>query len=97
MIPVTPNQVLTLYTWFMIAILLTILLSIARFYQNLSKEQTHYRLFVIPIIIFGIASARYAFIDSLDGDVIGDLLWLAGGILLIALCVHIYNLMTSGR
>ena len=55
-------QALTLYVWFMLAILLSLLLLIARFYQNVSHERTYYPAFALPIVIFGIASVRDAFI-----------------------------------
>ena len=97
MTSITPNQALTLYIWFTLTVLLALLLMIARFYQNVSKERTYYEVFALPIVIFGIASARNAFIDRLSGDVLADSLWFVGGALLVALCVYLYNLMISGR
>ncbi len=91
------NQALTIYIWFVLTILLLLLLLIARFYQNVSHEQTYYFLFGVPIILFGIASARDAFIDQVSGDLLGDAMWFAGGVILIGLCIHLYNLMTTGR
>ena len=80
-----------------LCVLLTILLLIARFYQNVSGERTYYWVFSLPIVIFGAASARYAFVDGLSGDALGDLLWFAGGVLLAAMCIYLYNVMTAGR
>lgn len=94
---ITANQALTIYIWFMMAILLILLLFIARFYQNVSKEQTYYWAFGVPIVLFGIASARDAFVDQVGGDALGDSLWFIGGVLLVGLCIYLYNLMTAGR
>ena len=52
----------------------------------------------LPIVLFGLASARYAFIDQMIGtDPLGDILWLLGGVLLAGICIYLYNLMTAGR
>lgn len=97
MASITLNQVLTIYIWFALTILLILLLLIARFYQNVSREQTYYYLFGLPIILFGAASVRDAFIDQVSGDLLGDALWFVGGLILIGLCIYLYNLMTAGR
>jgi hypothetical protein len=97
MTAITAHQALTIFAWFIIAIILTILLLIARFYQNVSGERTHFWGFGLSIIIFGMASARYAFIDQISGDPLGDILWVLGGLLLIGMCIYLYNLMTAGR
>ena len=55
------------------------------------------RLKVIAIVLFGLASARYAFLDRVSGDPLGDVLWLGGGLVLAGMCIYLYNLMTTGR
>jgi hypothetical protein len=97
MTSITAHQALTIFSWFALAVLLTLLLLIARFYQNVSGERTRYWVFTLPIVMFGAASARYAFIDSIYGDLLGDLLWFSGGLLLAGMCVYLYNVMTAGR
>ena len=97
MTSISLHQALTIFSWFALAILLTLLLLIARFYENMSGERTHFWLFGAPIIFFGMASARYAFIDRTTGDPLGDVLWIIGGVVLAGLCISLYNLMTSGR
>ena len=94
---ITTHQALTIVLWFALAVILLFLTLIARFYQNVSGEKTHYWLFGVVVAIFGAASARYAFIDRVSGDLFGDLLWSAGGILLAGMCIYLYNLMTAGR
>ncbi len=97
MTAITAHQTLTILTWFAAAILLVILLLIARFYENVSGERTYFWLFGAPIILWGMASARYAFLGQVGGDLLGDALWLLGGLLLAGLCIYLYNLMTAGR
>ena len=97
MTAITAHQALTIFLWFAIAIVLLLLLLVARFYQNVSQERTYYWVFSLPIILFGLGSARYAFLDRVGGDLLGDLLWFSGGILLAAMCIYLYNLMTQGR
>ncbi len=91
------NQALILYIWFALAILLSLLLLIARFYQTVSQERTYYPGFGFVIIIFAAASARDVFVDSVSGDLLSDSLWLTGAVLLAAICVHLYRSMTAGR
>jgi hypothetical protein len=97
MTSINAHQALTIFSWFAIATLLVLLLFIARFYQKMSKDRTYFWLFVLPIALFGLASARYAFIDRVGFDALGDLLWFSGGALLAGMCIYLYNLMTTGR
>ncbi len=90
-------QLLTIYAWFPLAALLAIVLLMARFYQNLTGENTRYRFFVLPMVIFGLASAYYASIDRALGDPLGDVLLFLGGAALLYLCVNLYRQMTAGR
>jgi hypothetical protein len=94
---ITLSQVLTIYIWFALTIVLGILLLIARFYQRMAHEQTYYPAFVAPIVLFALASARNASINQIGGDPLADGLWFVGGVTLIGLCIHLYHLMTTGR
>ncbi|MEP7284876.1 MAG: hypothetical protein ABI947_03810 [Chloroflexota bacterium] len=97
MTAITAHQAITIFSWFALAVLLILLLLIARFYQNVSGERTYFWVFSVPVVLFGMASARYAFVDHVGGDLLGDLLWFAGGIVLACLCIYLYNVMTTGR
>jgi hypothetical protein len=90
-------QALTIFSWFLMAILLAFLLLIARFYRNMTKERTYFWAFTLPILFFGIGSARYAANDRIGGDLLGNVAWFVGGIVLIGLCVFLYRTMTAGR
>jgi hypothetical protein len=96
-VSITAAQALIVLTWFAVTILLLLLLLIARFYQNVSGERTYYWGFMLPIILFGVASARSAFIDQIGGDPLSDSLWFVGGLILIGLCIFLIRLMTDGR
>ncbi len=90
-------QFLTIYAWFPLAVLLAILLMVARFYQNLTGERTRYALYSLPIVLFGLAAAQYARMTRTSGEPIADLLLALGGAILLWLCVSLYRRMTAGR
>lgn len=91
------NQLLLLYTWFVLAGVLFFLLLIARLYHQFSGERTFSRLFILPIILFGLAVVRYNSIDRVAHDSLGSALAALAGILLIGLSLHLYRQMTAGR
>ena len=86
------SQLLALYSWFPLAALLFFLLLIARLYERFSGEKTQFRLFVIPIVLFGIHVVYQTNQASGDSFIMG-LLPAVGGLLLIGLCVHLYRKM----
>lgn len=94
---VSVSQFLTLYVWFPLAILLVFLLLIARFYQKFASEPTYFRLFGVPIVLFGVATVRYSSIDQIGGDPLADILAASAGIILLVLCLLLYWLMTRNR
>jgi hypothetical protein len=94
---ITAHQVLTIIAWFLLAILLVLMLLIARLYQRVSGRQTFFWAFAVPIALFGVASARYAFNNQVGGDPLGDVLWGLGGALLFVLCVYVFTVMTARR
>jgi hypothetical protein len=95
--PLSLNQLLTLYAWFPLATLLLFLLLIGRFYQKFSGERTFFRMFTVPILLFGTAAVRYASINAVMGDWIGDVLLASAGISLLCLSTVLYRRMTIGR
>ncbi|GAB4569767.1 MAG: hypothetical protein Kow0077_02810 [Anaerolineae bacterium] len=91
------NQVLTVYAWFPLAMLISTLLLIARFYSRQTQERTYYGLFTVPIVLFGIAAAHYAVTNRVMGSPLADVLMMVGGVSLGGLCLHLYRQMTAGR
>jgi prolipoprotein diacylglyceryltransferase len=90
-------QALTLFIWFMAAVVLLFLLLIARMYWVVSSEKTYYWAFLIPIVLFGVAAVRQAFLGGAGetGDLLADGFSAVGGVLLIVLCMWLYYRMGS--
>lgn len=86
-----------LFSWFVLAGLLIFLLLIARFYQRTSGESTYFRLFSLPIMLFGSATVRYASINQIAGDGVGDMLYIVAGTILVIQCLFLYRIMTRNR
>lgn len=97
MSPSALSQLLTLYTWFVLASVLAFLMLIARFYERFSGQRTYFRLFIMPVLLFGAGAVRYASIDQVAHDPFGDLLTAAGGVMLAGLCILLYRRMLVGR
>lgn len=87
-------QLLILYGWFMLAGLVVFVILIARFYQRFAGEPTHYRLFIVPILLFGIRAVREA---NVPDDPLADILAAVAGVMLIILSIALYRRMTVGR
>ncbi|MEO8611956.1 MAG: hypothetical protein ABI690_28920 [Chloroflexota bacterium] len=97
MAAVSVSQFVMLYTWFVLVGVLLFLLLIARFYQRFSNEQTYFRLFILPIVLFGMSTVRYASINQIAGDGLGDGLTILAGVSLVVQCVFLYHLMSRNR
>ncbi|MBL8165450.1 MAG: hypothetical protein JNJ61_25940 [Anaerolineae bacterium] len=97
MAAVSLSQIVILYAWFPLALILLFLLLIARFYERSANERTFFGYFGVPIGLFGAGLIRYASVNAIAGDVLGDMLVGIGGLLLILLCLFLYHLMTRNR
>lgn len=84
---------LSLYIWFPLVILLAMFLLIARFYQRFSGKQVGYGWFALPIILYGVANVRYASIQQMNGDLIGDVFYAAGGLALFFISTRLFRRM----
>lgn len=91
------SQVFLIYSWFVLTAILGFVLLIARFYERFSGERTRYRWYALPVILYGMAAVRFASIDQVAGDPLGDLLAGAAGLSLIVLIARLYRQMTRGR
>ena len=96
MSPLSLGQALLLYTWFPLAALLIFQLLIARFYEKFSHKRTLFRLYIVPMLLFGVGAVRYSSIDRFGGDLLGDSVVAAGGLLLLFLCAWLYWQMLYG-
>lgn len=94
---VTLTQALTVYAWFPLAAYVSIILLIARFYHKQTGERTYFVLYLVPIILFGIAAAHYASINRVMGAILGDILLFVAGAIFSVLCLVLFRRMTTGR
>lgn len=97
MTPAALSQLFILYGWFLLAALILFLLLIARFYQRFSNERTHFRLFLVPVLLFGAGAIQQTSADTLGQGTLANLLIGAGGFILLILCLFLYRRMTAGR
>lgn len=89
------HQFLVLFAWFPLAALLLLMLLIGRFYQKFSGERTYYRLYVIPLVLFGAGSVRSAGISPNTPDMLVNILSFLAGAVLLVLAVRLYQRMLS--
>jgi hypothetical protein len=98
-------SVLLLYSWALVGALIYLLYQIARFYQakyaqlyqEKPRQRTYAALFLAPLVLFPLAAGRYFMAEEAVGDLVADLAFLAGGIILAAASYRLYRLMMGGR
>lgn len=92
------NNILTIYSWGIVCVLLFFLFSIARFYEQKSGKRSFYLSFLGPIILFALAAVRYVFLmPDIVGDFWGDIMRFLGGLMLGGFGLFLLKLMTGGR
>jgi hypothetical protein len=91
------NQFLILYAWFPLSALLIFAYLIARFFERFSDERVYARWFLLPVILAGASFVRYASIDRMTGDGLGDGLLAISGVLVFALSANLYRQMVIRR
>jgi hypothetical protein len=91
------SNILILYTWGSVSVLLFFLFTIARFFERKSSRKSYYLLFLLPILLFAASALRYAFIGDFVSDPMADLSRAIGGALVCGLGYFLLNLMTGGR
>ncbi|MEJ2557209.1 MAG: hypothetical protein P8186_13455 [Anaerolineae bacterium] len=95
--PTLLSNILTLYTWGGIAVLLFFLFAIARFFERKSSRRSFYPLFLLPVVFFVGGALRYFVVGDFVGDPWGDVARVIGGALICGLGYFLLNLMTGGR
>ena len=90
------SRLLILYAWGAVAVILFFLFVVARFYEQkarqyeLEGQRSLYQLFLVPLGCFILGALRYAWlVPRLGGDLVGDFLFLVGGVLLTWLCYRL--------
>ena len=102
----TISSILILYSWIVVAVLIGFLFLIGRFYELKFGQKSHYQWLLLPLGLFVIAAIWDAFLANtytgdplLDfvGDIGPDLLFLLGGLILIALSYSLYRMMMGRK
>jgi hypothetical protein len=100
------NSTLIVYSWTAAAVLVFFLFLIGRFYELRFGQKSYYQLFLLPIVLFVVATVWDVFVSNdytgdpgLDfvGSLWSDLLLFLGGLALIVLCYSLFRLMMGGR
>ncbi len=99
------GSILILYTWIVAAILVFFFFLIGRFYEIRFKQESGYRLLLLPLVLFLIAAVWDVLVNINTGhpvlDFVGepgpDVLFLIGGTVLTALGYSLYRTMMGGR
>lgn len=87
---VSLHQLLVLYTWFPLAVLLSFLLLIGRFYQKFSGERTYFWFYLPCAILFGALFVRLASMNFFQNDLLANGLSVIAGALLLFLSLLLY-------
>ena len=91
------TDVLTLFAWGGVSVLLFFLFAIARFFERKSSRESYYSFFLLPILLFMGSAVRYIIVGDFVGDLWGDLGRVLGGLLVGGLGFYLLSLMTGGR
>ena len=92
------KQMLTIYSWALIGVLIVFLWRIAYFYQKASAERLRYRLLVIPSLLFATGALWHIIAgEEFIRQPIGDALLCSGGVTLVLFGSRLQELMTGGR
>ncbi len=101
---ITLRIILGSLIWIGVITLQVILLTIARFFERTSQQQTWYQVYLIPILFTAIAAIRYLnrifthhAPPDFAGDPLADVLLLSAGLLLIGLGNLLHEKMMGER
>jgi hypothetical protein len=89
------QRIMLILAWFGLALIILLLMLIARLYGRLVGKNTHYLLFLMPLAIICVASVRYAAGDLLWGEPFGAALWAIGGFTLARLSWRLHRTLTQ--
>lgn len=91
------HQLISLYLWFLIGVILTIYLLLARLYESSTTRTFYHWGFLIPILAFGAALILEAGSDSFASNWFKDTMWAIGGISVLMLSIRLYWRMMIKR
>ena len=94
----TIKQVLTIYAWAVIGVLIVFLWRIASFYAKTSGQRVGQYSLILPMLLLAAGAIWYLRSSGeFIGQPIGDLLLFGGGVSLCLFGVRLKDLMTGGR
>lgn len=94
----TIGSILVLFGWIIVAALLVFLFLIGRFYEKQFRQRSYYQLFLLPLVLFLAGAIWYVFDNQDFVGVLGpDLLFVAGGLVLIGLGYTLHRLMMGRK
>ncbi len=89
-------RLLSVYVWALAGILVLLLFGIGRFYQQTTKENSHYKLFLLPVALYWVGAALYTPLEPGNiGTLVGDVLFCLGGLAIFGLGFRLVTLMTG--
>ena len=91
------HQLISLYLWFLIGVILTIYLLLARLYESSTSKTFHHWGFLIPILAFGAALILEAASDDFASNQVKDAMWALGGMSVLVLSIRLYWRMMVKR
>jgi len=92
------TAVIYLYSWSLAAVITYFLYLIARFFEGKTGQRSYYGIFLVPTVAFVIAALQYALrSNDFVGDISGDALLFAGGLILISAGSYLLRLMIGGK
>lgn len=90
------KQILAIYSWLVIGIMLFFLWQVAGFYERASGQRVGHRFLLLPGVLLAGGVIWYLLHDSdFVGQPLGDLLLCGGGILLLLFSNRLQRLMTG--
>ena len=101
-------QILTIYSWGAVCILLLFLFGIARFFERRllernqkdegPKTRSYYPFFLVPVALFAVSALIYVFNGPLVvGSVLADILRILGALVLVFAGYSLLNTMMGGK
>jgi len=100
-------QILTIYNWVAVCILLFFLFGIARFFEQRrsekknptgKKRRVYYQLFLVPVVLFITSAVIYTISETvIVGNTLADTLYFIGGLVLTLSGYSLLSTMTGGR
>lgn len=92
------KQMLAIYSWAIVGVLIAFLWRIAYFYQKASGQRLGHFLVVVPALLVAAGVVRYVVLGGeFIGHPVGDVLLFGGGVALVLYGLRLQEMMTGER